>query len=66
MILINVNDPIAALVKITGLKPAFMRPPYGEYNNNVRQVAAENGQSVIMWNYDSGDSVGTLIAFLVP
>lgn len=51
--------PVAALKKITGLTPAFMRPPYGDYNNNVRQVAAEYGQSVVLWNYDSGDSVGS-------
>jgi len=51
-----------ALKKITGLTPAFMRPPYGDYNNNVRQVAAEYGQSVVLWNYDSGDSVGVSIA----
>lgn len=58
----NSNGYVAALVKITGLKPAFFRPPYGDYNNNVLQIAAENGQSVVTWNYDSGDSDGTSIA----
>ncbi|KAF8317960.1 carbohydrate esterase family 4 protein [Clavulina sp. PMI_390] len=47
-----------AIKKITGKMPAMFRPPYGDYNNNVRQVAAENGQIVVTWNQDSGDSVG--------
>ncbi|KAF9256489.1 carbohydrate esterase family 4 protein [Marasmius fiardii PR-910] len=47
-----------AVMKITGLKPAFMRPPYGDYNDMVREVAAERGQSLVIWDFDSGDSVG--------
>lgn len=48
----------AAIEKITGILPALMRPPYGEYNNNVRQVAASLNQSIVIWDQDSGDSVG--------
>ncbi|QRW07526.1 chitin deacetylase [Ceratobasidium sp. AG-Ba] len=47
-----------ALEKITGVTPAFMRPPYGEYNNNVKNVAGERGQDLVTWDFDSQDSVG--------
>ncbi|KAK0461607.1 carbohydrate esterase family 4 protein [Desarmillaria tabescens] len=47
-----------ALAKILGVKVAFMRPPYGSYNDGVLQVAAAHNQSVITWVFDSGDSVG--------
>ncbi|KAG7089093.1 hypothetical protein E1B28_010802 [Marasmius oreades] len=47
-----------ALMKIVGVKPAMMRPPYGEYNDMVRAVAASRGQSLVNWDFDSGDSIG--------
>lgn len=34
-----------ALERIVGLAPAFMRPPYGNYNDLVRQVSASRNQS---------------------
>ncbi|PBK82518.1 glycoside hydrolase/deacetylase [Armillaria gallica] len=52
----------AALEKILGVKVAFMRPPYGSYNDGVLQVAAAHNQSVIIWDFDSGDSVGETAA----
>jgi len=48
-----------ALYKITGLYPAFMRPPYGNYNSLVQQVAAQRNQSLVLWDFDSGDSTGS-------
>ncbi|KAK0214302.1 carbohydrate esterase family 4 protein [Armillaria fumosa] len=53
-------DP--ALEKILGVKVAFMRPPYGSYNPAVLQVAGAHNQSVIIWDFDSGDSVGETAA----
>ncbi|KAG8915707.1 Carbohydrate esterase 4 protein [Tulasnella sp. 408] len=50
-----------ALTKILGVKPAFVRPPYGNYNNASREVAAANGQSIVIWDFDSGDSVGKTV-----
>jgi peptidoglycan/xylan/chitin deacetylase (PgdA/CDA1 family) len=47
-----------ALMRIVGVKPAFIRPPYGKYNNLVRQVAAVRGQKLVTWDFDCGDSVG--------
>ena len=45
-------------MRIAGVKPAFMRPPYGSYNDLVRAVAAVRGQQLVIWDFDSGDSVG--------
>ncbi|KAG8937692.1 Carbohydrate esterase 4 protein [Tulasnella sp. 408] len=47
-----------ALTEMLGVKPAFVRPPYGNYNTASREVAAENGQDIVIWDFDSGDSVG--------
>lgn len=51
-----------ALERLIGVKPAFMRPPYGNYNDVVRQVAAARGQSLVTWDFDSGDSTGSTAA----
>ncbi|KAL0568033.1 hypothetical protein V5O48_013954 [Marasmius crinis-equi] len=48
-----------ALQRIVGVTPAFIRPPYGNYNDLVRQVASARGQSVVTWDYDSQDAVTT-------
>ncbi|KAF8601435.1 chitin deacetylase [Ceratobasidium sp. AG-I] len=53
------NDAIAA---ITGAKPAFMRPPFGEYDQDVENVAGSMGQTVVIWDFDSGDSAGATAA----
>lgn len=47
-----------AIEKITGVRPAFMRPPYGNYNDLVKSVAQERGQYIVLWDMDSEDSVG--------
>ncbi|KAJ7686197.1 carbohydrate esterase family 4 protein [Mycena rosella] len=47
-----------ALSRIIGIKPAFMRPPYGEYNANVQSIAAARGQNLALWDWDTGDADG--------
>jgi len=47
-----------ALSNILGVVPTFMRPPYGEYNDLVLQVAANHNQNAIIWDLDTGDSTG--------
>ncbi|KIM44539.1 carbohydrate esterase family 4 protein [Hebeloma cylindrosporum] len=51
-----------AIKRITGATPAFMRPPYGKYNNAVLDVAGARKQSVVIWDFDSGDSSGISVA----
>jgi len=48
-----------AFQRLLGVTPAFLRPPYGNYNNLVRQVAYERGQKLVTWDFDSGDSTGS-------
>ncbi|KZT39822.1 carbohydrate esterase family 4 protein [Sistotremastrum suecicum HHB10207 ss-3] len=62
----NVHDQMwrteQALQKIIGVSPAFMRPPYGNYNDNVRAAAANRNQSLVLWDFDSGDSTGSSVS----
>jgi peptidoglycan/xylan/chitin deacetylase (PgdA/CDA1 family) len=44
--------------KILGVTPAFMRPPYGNYNDLVVQASGIRNQAIVIWDFDSGDSVG--------
>ncbi|KAG7094921.1 hypothetical protein E1B28_005727 [Marasmius oreades] len=50
-----------AIKKITGATPSFTRPPYGEYNDIVQQVASEQEQTLVIWDFDSGDSDGATV-----
>ncbi|CAE6412643.1 unnamed protein product [Rhizoctonia solani] len=47
-----------SLIRIAGVMPAFMRPPFGSYNDNVLAASANRGQKVAIWDFDSGDSTG--------
>lgn len=40
---------------LTGVRPTLFRPPYGEYNNRVVQVARQEGYEVVQWSIDSLD-----------
>lgn len=51
-----------ALTRILGVKPAWMRPPYGNYNDLVRQASLIRNQSLVIWDFDDGDSVGATVA----
>jgi len=51
-----------ALMKIAGKYPAFMRPPFGEYNDLVREASAVRGQVIANWDFDSEDSLGASVA----
>lgn len=44
-----------AIMKITGAYPAFVRPPFGNYNDLVKEVARVRGQAVTLWDFDSND-----------
>ncbi|KAJ7732442.1 hypothetical protein B0H16DRAFT_1581465 [Mycena metata] len=51
-----------AFSRIIGIKPAFMRPPYGNYNSNIQSIAAARGQSLALWDWDTGDADGNTTA----
>lgn len=47
------------MTKILGLKPKYFRPPYGKYNDQVLQVAAQRGYTkMILWSDDTQDASG--------
>ncbi|PPQ78835.1 hypothetical protein CVT24_002383 [Panaeolus cyanescens] len=48
-----------ALTRITGADPAFMRPPYGAYNQTVLNISKDRGQAVVLWDLDSEDTSKT-------
>ncbi|KAF9036878.1 carbohydrate esterase family 4 protein [Panaeolus papilionaceus] len=50
-----------ALQRIVGVNPAFMRPPYGNYNQMVLDASGIRGQSVVIWDLDSGDTTGASV-----
>lgn len=50
-----------AMIRILGVSPAFMRPPYGNYNDLVRSAAAVRNQSLVIWDFDDGDSTGSSV-----
>jgi len=61
----QINNELAevelAIQRILGVVPAMMRPPYGNYNDLVQQVVASRNQSVILWDLDTGDSLGATV-----
>lgn len=46
------NDKIEA---VTGVRPTLIRPPYGEYDNNVITAIRSTGMEPIQWDVDSLD-----------
>ena len=45
----------AAITAAGGRRSGLLRPPYGAWNDDVREVAAKQGDTVILWNVDSED-----------
>ena len=46
------NDKIEA---VTGVRPTLIRPPYGEYDDNVITAIRSMGMEPIQWDVDSLD-----------
>lgn len=51
--------------QLTGKRPRFFRPPFGEYNNQVIETCAEEQMQVIQWNIDSLDWKEPGVHFIV-
>ncbi|MCL2765856.1 MAG: polysaccharide deacetylase family protein [Treponema sp.] len=46
----------AVIEKVTGVpRPLFFRPPFGDANRRVANIAAELGYAIVNWNLDVGD-----------
>lgn len=44
-----------AIESVIGVRPKFMRPPYGDIDYRVRNVLDDMGFEIVMWNVDSVD-----------
>lgn len=51
-----------ALTRIVGVIPAFMRPPFGNFNDLVAEASGVRGQTIAIWDLDSEDSLGATAA----
>ncbi|KAH6919225.1 hypothetical protein BKA70DRAFT_1088206 [Coprinopsis sp. MPI-PUGE-AT-0042] len=51
-----------ALTRILGVIPAFMRPPFGNFNDLVAEASGIRGQTIAIWDLDSEDSLGATAA----
>lgn len=45
----------AVITAAGGRRSGLLRPPYGAWNDDVREVAAQQGDAIILWNVDSED-----------
>ncbi len=50
---------------LTGTRPLFFRPPFGDYSNMVIEVSEEEGMQVIQWSIDSLDWKNPGVDFIV-
>lgn len=51
----QLDDTNAAIEKHSGVKPRWMRPPYGSYDGRVSREAGARGQSLAIWDVDTMD-----------
>ncbi|KAH6912251.1 glycoside hydrolase/deacetylase [Coprinopsis sp. MPI-PUGE-AT-0042] len=50
-----------ALTRILGVIPAFMRPPFGSFNDLVAEASGVRGQTIAIWDLDSEDADGATV-----
>lgn len=53
------------IIKLTGQKPVFFRPPYGEYNNTLIKIARQKGYQVVQWSIDTHDWMNPGIDYVI-
>lgn len=52
----QLNRTQKRITAITGNQAPYFRPPYGDTNKRVKEIAAEEGYNVVMWSKSFGDS----------
>ncbi|CAG8461114.1 2130_t:CDS:2, partial [Racocetra persica] len=45
----------AAIKNVTGVRPIYMRPPFGDFDDRIRDICAQLGYKVVIWDKDSAD-----------
>ena len=51
----QIVDTQNEIFRITGYEPEIIRPPYGAVNETAKQVIANNGMKIALWNVDTED-----------
>jgi len=51
----EIQDTSQVIKQATGQSPQFLRPPYGDWNEDVLNMIASKGMKTIMWSVDSED-----------
>ena len=51
----EVTSSVKTIEEATGVKPKTFRPPYGEYNKKVIDLAEKTDQTIILWSIDTLD-----------
>jgi peptidoglycan/xylan/chitin deacetylase (PgdA/CDA1 family) len=46
---------IKAIEEVTGVKPKYLRPPFGDFDDRIRAIAKSMGLTIVGWNWDSND-----------
>ncbi|KAI9277350.1 hypothetical protein BC943DRAFT_284882 [Umbelopsis sp. AD052] len=44
-----------AIKEVIGVSPKLFRPPYGDIDNRVRDIAVQLGYTPVIWNHDTDD-----------
>lgn len=44
-----------AIEAVTGVRPKYFRPPYGDTDNRIRNIITALGYTQLLWKYDSSD-----------
>ncbi|HEU5376609.1 MAG TPA: polysaccharide deacetylase family protein [Ktedonobacteraceae bacterium] len=51
----QIKDTYNTLLKVTGIRPIFFRPPYGDLSAQTLKIVNYFGLSTVVWNNDSRD-----------
>lgn len=51
----QIQDSSNAIQQATGVRPVFLRPPYGDVSANVLKIINLFGMTTVIWNNDSRD-----------
>jgi peptidoglycan/xylan/chitin deacetylase (PgdA/CDA1 family) len=54
-IIYEVRATEKAIEKVIGVKPTYLRPPYGEADQRVKALLNEMGYKILLWNVDPTD-----------
>jgi peptidoglycan/xylan/chitin deacetylase (PgdA/CDA1 family) len=54
-IVAEIQWTINTIVEITGQRPKYFRPPFGDMDDRVRAIVKAMNLSLILWNWDSKD-----------